>query len=347
MIAPGLAALRTKLSFCLAATILCILVNSSRAAESDASNERTPATPAKIATDKTVRKDLRAQAIQSLAHTSYYESGNTLLSLLAPGQPQMIQLAAISALGQFKDPEVGSNLLSHWDTFTPPVQSEALSVLLNSSNRALALLEAIDAGKIPSSILTPAQVDFLRKHSDQRVQQLASKALASTPANERQEIVNAFLPALNLQGNHLHGSAIYEQRCTPCHQLGANGSSLGPNLAILKDSTKEKLLISILDPNREVLAEFAASLIETRDDESFIGIVASQTDDTIVLRQPYGKEARIARSDIRKMETRAQSMMPDGLETGLTPQDIADLIQYLQNSRANADSPGSGRLAGH
>src|ERR1051326_7755061 len=118
-------------------------------------------------------------------------------------------------------------------------------------------------------------------------------------------------------------------RPVPRRELGARGSSRGPILPILKDSTKEKLLISILDPNREVLAEFAASLSETRDDESFIGIVASQTDDTIVLRQPYGKEARIARSDIRKMETRAQSMMPDGLETGLTPQDIADLIQYL------------------
>ena len=35
------------------------------------------------------------------------------------------------------------------------------------------------------------------------------------------------------------------------------------------------------------------------------------------------------RSQIDRMRASGQSLMPEGLEIGLTPQDVADLIEYL------------------
>jgi putative heme-binding domain-containing protein len=53
------------------------------------------------------------------------------------------------------------------------------------------------------------------------------------------------------------------------------------------------------------------------------------------VRQPYGKEDVILRSNIKSMKSQKQSLMPEGLEAGLKPQDFANLLEYI--STANAD----------
>ena len=41
---------------------------------------------------------------------------------------------------------------------------------------------------------------------------------------------------------------------------------------------------------------------------------------------------RILRSNIAEIRASHVSLMPDGLEAGMTPQDVADLIAFLQGS---------------
>jgi len=50
------------------------------------------------------------------------------------------------------------------------------------------------------------------------------------------------------------------------------------------------------------------------------------------VRQAYGKEDIVPRSQIRKMRSQGQSLMPEGLEVGLTPQDLADLLEYIETA---------------
>ena len=49
----------------------------------------------------------------------------------------------------------------------------------------------------------------------------------------------------------------------------------------------------------------------------------------MTVRQPYGKEDVISRARIRKTQSQKQSLMPEGLESGLTPQDFADLLEFI------------------
>jgi len=158
--------------------------------------------------------------------------------------------------------------------------------------------------------------------------------LATTPAGSRQQVIEAFTPALNLKGDPLHGRKIYQERCISCHRLGGEGSPLGPDLVTVRNTGKEKMLVNIVDPNREVRPEFVSYLIETKDDESLIGLIANETATTVTLRQAYGKENVIQRSDIQKLQSQGQSLMPEGLEAGLTPQDLADLIEYVETADA-------------
>ncbi len=54
----------------------------------------------------------------------------------------------------------------------------------------------------------------------------------------------------------------------------------------------------------------------------------------MTLHQAYGKESVINRADIKKMQSQGQSLMPEGLEAGLQPQDLADLISYIETADA-------------
>jgi putative membrane-bound dehydrogenase-like protein len=290
------------------------------------------ASASKTAEDGKTPEATRLQAVQVLGLTSFAGSGKSLLALLNLQQPQAIQLAAIATLARFNDNEVGVELTKHWDMLTPRLRSEAVTVLLARKDRALALLEAIQSGAIRASALDTTQAKFLRNHHDQAVRQLAVKVLGAKPSGNRQQVVEQFMPALNLKGEVAHGKKIYQERCVLCHRLGGEGSAVGPDLVTVKNTGREKIMVNILDPNREVRPDYVSYLVETKDEESQIGLVVNETATTVTLRQPYGKESIVNRSDIKKMQSQGQSLMPEGLEAGLSAQDLADLIAYIETA---------------
>jgi putative membrane-bound dehydrogenase-like protein len=290
----------------------------------------------KFAQDEHAAEATRVQAIQLIGTTGYAASGEILLSLLDLKQPQPVQLAAISALSRFNDLQVGPELIKRWDTLTPRLRTEAVAALIARPERARALLDAIQSGAIRASALDTTQAKFLRNHRDPAVRQLAAKVLGAKPSGTRQQVVDSFMPALNLKGDPAHGKKIYEERCISCHRLGGEGQALGPDLVTVKTTGKEKILVNVLDPNREVRPEFVSYLVETKNDESLIGLVVNETSSAVTLRQPYGKEDVINRADIRRMQSQGQSLMPEGLEAGLRPQDLADLIEYIETADAGS-----------
>ena len=92
---------------------------------------------------------------------------------------------------------------------------------------------------------------------------------------------------------------------------------------------KEKILVNILDPNREVRPEFVSYLVETKDEESLVGIIASENANTVTVREAFGKETVVPRLTIKTIRSLGQSLMPEGLESGLAPQGMADLLEFI------------------
>jgi putative membrane-bound dehydrogenase-like protein len=282
-----------------------------------------------VARDDTVPDAQRVPAIELLAHTTYAESAELLLTLLDQKQSQPVQLAALFTLARFTDPQLGPELTKRWNALTPRLRAGALGALLARADRAVALLQAIQSGAMRPNVLDSTQVKFLLNHKDQAVRQLAAKVLTATPTSTRQEVINNFMPALQLKGDAAHGRKIYEERCISCHRANGEGYALGPDFVTVKNTGKEKMLTNIIDPNAEVRPEFVAYVVDTKDDESLLGLVVNETATTVTLRQAYGKESVIPRANISRMSSQKQSVMPEGLEAGLTPQDMADLLEHI------------------
>lgn len=285
------------------------------------------------ASDASLPEAARVPAIQLLAHRPYSEAGPILLGLLDQRHAQAVQLAALETLARFSDAQVGGDLLRQWSALTPRLRAEAVPVFLARPERATALLRAIEAGEIRASVLDTTQARLLTTYRDATVRQLAAKVLSAQPASTRQQVIDAYAPALTLKGDVAHGRKLYEERCISCHRSSGEGFALGPDMVTVKTTGKEKLLTNIIDPNREVRPEFVAYVIETKDDESYLGLVVNETSANVTVRQAYGKETVIPRANIAKMRSQGQSVMPEGLEQNLTSQDLADLLEFVSTAQ--------------
>ena len=108
------------------------------------------------------------------------------------------------------------------------------------------------------------------------------------------------------------------------------GNDVGPNLETVRDWDSEKMLLNILDPNREVAPNYVSYDIELKDGASMAGLIVNETDGGITLKKQGGGEETILRQTIAKMSSSGLSLMPEGLEANIAPQDFADLIAFLQ-----------------
>jgi putative membrane-bound dehydrogenase-like protein len=289
----------------------------------------------KVAVDSSAGEATRLEAVKLLGFEKYDPASNALAAALKREATEPIQLAAVTTLARFSEPQVAMELTGHWNEFSPRVKSQALSVLLARPERATALLHAIKGGPVKAGELTTTQLKFLRTHADKNVRRLAIEALGEATPNERQAVIDAFQPALSLTGDAARGRDIYLARCSSCHRLGGAGFAVGPDLVSVRNSGKDKLLVNILDPSREVAAQYIAFQIDTKDGESQIGIIANETTSSITLRQAYGREDVIQRSTMKAMKSQSQSLMPEGLEAGLSHQDFANLLEYISTADAN------------
>ncbi len=213
------------------------------------------------------------------------------------------------------------------------VQNEAILKLLARKSRTSALLKAIEAGSIRASLLSASQVQSLRGNRDKAIKALALSVLGAPPSRNRQAVVDSFLPAMRLKGKAANGKALYQQLCVSCHKLGAEGHALGPDLVTMKSMGREKILVNILDPNREVAPQYYGYSIDTRDGENHSGLIASEDGQNVTLKAAFGTTTAVSRSDIAAMKSTGMSIMPEGLEAGLDHQKMADLIEFIVTAK--------------
>ena len=281
------------------------------------------------AADENEPEHQRIVAIDLLGVMDWKSARQTLSSLLGVNQPQPVQQAAITALRRFKEPEAAAALVKSWPQLTPRFRSEALAALISRPQQIPELLAGVERNIVPAAEFSPAQVQLLRSHREPNIQEHAQKLFAQKSASDRDGVLKQFLPALELRAEAARGRKIYVERCSSCHRLGQEGHAVGPDLASVKSSGKEKLLTSIIDPNREVPPNYVNYLVATKDGESLLGLIANENATSVTLRQAFGVENVILRSRIQKLQSSSQSMMPEGLEASLSPQEMADLLEFI------------------
>ena len=150
---------------------------------------------------------------------------------------------------------------------------------------------------------------------------------------KRLEKIRSELPA----GDVRRGQAVFNSAkaaCIQCHRLGYQGGDVGPELTSIGTvRSADDLLEAIVEPSASLVRSYEPVSITTRDGEERLGILRRDDARGVTLITGPGSTLQIDRTDITAMTPSTVSLMPAGLDEQITRQELADLIEFLKNTR--------------
>ena len=125
---------------------------------------------------------------------------------------------------------------------------------------------------------------------------------------------------------------IVATRCIMCHVIDKVGVDVGPNLTGWGHRfPRDVIARAILEPSAEIALGFEGQHIITKSGLEIMGIVLS-AGDPIIVKSMGGLTQSIPAADIKSQTKMKRSLMLSAHQLALTPQDIADVVEYLRSS---------------
>lgn len=281
----------------------------------------------------------RRLAIELLAFAPYRAVSTVLTGLLRPQTPEALQSSAIAALANQDDPAVGRQLLAAWKGLGPTNRRDVIDALLHKPSRLGDLFDAIRLREVSPAEIERDVKQLLLNHPNAALRRQARALFEADLPGDRAKIVANYSPALAGGGNSERGRAIYERRCAACHRFANSGHAVGPDLVSVQNKSPADLLVAILDPSREAQPNYVAYTVVTRQGTVYSGLIAGESAGGLTLRRAEGKEDHILRSQIEELVSTGKSLMPEGLEKDIRPDQMADLIAFIKSTPPASPPP--------
>ena len=241
---------------------------------------------------------------------------------------------ALRGLAGYQDPKTPEAVLDAYASFDAALKRDALNTLVSRPAYAKPLLVAITAQRVPAKDLTADIVRQLRNHKDPELQtQVASiygtyRESSADKKAEMDKYRRMYSSGGSQPGNAGPGRVVFNKVCVQCHTLFDTGGKVGPDITGANRTDLNYLLETIVDPNAVIPNEYRTTEIETKDGRSLAGIPKSAGDKAVVL-QTANELVTIPRDEIASQRQTELSMMPEGLLTPLSDQEVRDLLYYL------------------
>ena len=283
--------------------------------------------------------DVRAAAIHSVALWRDRDGLRPLIKVFSQDDPLRRRLAAM-ALGRLGDPEAVEPLLQNDRAEMDPFLAHAV---------VYALYEIGDFENLPDSHPLGKQVLLMRK-ADQRsvraddypeilpVRWKKPDQEKLARQERRLDELAAFLP----KGDVERGEKLFNNRdrskCIICHMKGEKGVRLGPDLTWIGAIRSERdLLEAIVYPSVSIARYHETVNVLTKHGDAVSGLLVRETVDEMFLSSAEGVVQSIPYREIRQARYSDASLMPEGLDQLLNPEEIADLVAYLKASKPSAN----------
>lgn len=289
----------------------------------------------KVAGDPGANASRRSAATRLLGRVPSRRTSDVALlaGLLSEVQtPLDVQIAAVNRMAQLPGAGVAHLLLKTWAECSPRVQEVIFDSLINRPDWTPLLLDGLEKDSSMLQRLTVGQRSLLTGHVDASMAERARRVLNASTNRDRQHVIDAYLHAMAaLKGDSAHGREVFTHVCAACHKLGSvGGGEIGPDLASLADRSAPYVVTHVLDPNRVVEGRYQLHTIEMTDGRTLAGMLAGEAGNSVTLAGLDGSTQTLMRSDIRTMTATDRSLMPEGLETALSAQDMTDLASFLE-----------------
>ncbi len=140
--------------------------------------------------------------------------------------------------------------------------------------------------------------------------------------------------ALSQQADASRGKDLFfneaKLACSKCHTIDGKAGKAGPDLYAIGDKyPRPDLIEAILQPSANIAVGYTTTIVSTKAGDDYTGILQQLNNTGVELMGADGKVVRIPKAEIKEQRSSSISLMPEGLQSGLTLQEFNDLIEYL------------------
>ncbi len=228
-------------------------------------------------------------------------------------------------------------IAEHWSELSPSVPSSLITGYLSRDRNVLPLLEQVRLGRIPKEQVQASHLERLRSDQTAEVQGVVDGLFGPPPGADRSAIVAEYVQRWPSRINPERGESLFKQHCAQCHRDRFEGGelvpSIGPNLQALSNWKNEAWVVGILDPNQAVEPKYRRSSLRTEDGKTLTGIIVHEDELGFELVNDQGVKQFFARESIEESRMSNKSLMPEGLERILSPEDVASIVGHLRKLR--------------
>ena len=122
-----------------------------------------------------------------------------------------------------------------------------------------------------------------------------------------------------------------QQSCINCHTFANGQQPKGPHLVdIGKRYKRAELIESIVQPSKKIAQGFDTWAIAMDDGKIYTGFIVLESAETVTLRDATGISHELIQDQIEDRVKQEISMMPQGIVGNLSPEQLADLLAYLE-----------------
>ncbi len=295
----------------------------------------------RLAAEQTRAEDLRVSALAAAA--PHLESLDTplflqLVAALDPAKPPVLRGIAAEALSRVRLQDGQLETLT-----TVLVRASALELprLLTaygqSANPSVGkhLLAALNAAQSVQS-LKAEMIQRALKNYPADVREAAAPLCERLAADTQKQTARlAELEPVLARGEVQRGRDLFfgpRAVCATCHAVQGQGGRVGPDLTkIAAIRTGRDLLEAVVFPSASFARGYEPFAVTTRDGETHTGIITRETADAFYVATGANSEVRLLRSAIKDMQQGTVSLMPEGLDAQLAPDELGDLLAFLQS----------------
>jgi putative heme-binding domain-containing protein len=269
-------------------------------------------------THASLPRDQREAALALLLNVRDADTAPVLVALIKADDKALTR-RAVQALAVLQHPQTPAVLIEKFASFDATTKQDAINTLATTAAGAKAMLTAVKAKTIPTTMLSPflaRQIDAL---DNAEVKALLKETFGDINApkadlEQRKKKFRPLLaPAVLAKADVAKGHVIFNAICGQCHKLFGEGQNVGPDLTGSNRGTLDYILDNVLDPNAVIGKDYQLNIFELKDGRVASGVVKEESAAAFRIAMPGGLEQTITAGEVKKRTISKLSTMPEGL----------------------------------